>query len=522
MNKEQEILLDLLVKLDRFFSEHNITYYIDGGTAIGAIRHNGFLPWDDDADVYVTRKNYDKLLSVAGELEDIGVVLGCYELYENYTKTVAKFTDLNDTAFVKSDAFHGLAMGQHIDIFVLDPVPREKVEKYYKYFNIYSELLTYNYVVNENIISYIDEYEKYEKLAKRIGRHKVLELLKSEFTKYTEENSDCYALRWGQIPIVYQKYIFGNPRKVCFEGNMLSAAQYTEDFLRTQFGDSWKMIPQKGMEITHNMYIDHDICGLNYSQDFSKFINIEKAEKDMQRRKKHWIKRIPIKIELEKEKEKFKKIAFEIRFNDLWNENSCSNLFQRKQYSMLLHIFEELEAYSKLFSKEDGFFERYKEKFVEVLYLWSIGGRYYISSKYIESMGLEECESEDIKKIICINGLNHKLNVLMENWQYEDAWRMMRENTEQLNNNADFIKAYINIGLKNEDSDIEKYVGLLQRGLIMFPEDGEFIKLKGDIELLAGNKQKAMEFYQEAVNKTQNGLIRLDIKKKYGIIPNKA
>lgn len=522
MNKEQELLLKLLIKLDNFFNKHDITYYIDGGTAIGAIRHNGFLPWDDDADIYVTRDNYNRLLKVADELNEIGVVLGCYELYENYSKTAAKFTDLNDTSFMKSDAFHGLAMGQHIDVFVLDPVPREEIQEYYKYFNIYSELLTYNYVVNENIIDHIDEYKKYKRLAERRGRRKVLNLLKSKFTRYTEEESDCYALRWGHIPMVYEKYIFGTPRMVSFEGHMFPAAQYTEDFLRTQFGDSWKIIPKEGMEITHNMYINHDICGLNYSEDISRFIDMKKAVKIMQKRKKHWLHRIPAGIELENEKDKFKKITFEIRFNDIWNEKDCHDLFAHEKYSELLKCFEELESYGKLFSEEDDFFEKHKEKFIKVLYLWCWGGKHYIAKKYVDSMGLEKYDCEDIEKIIDLICMNHEIGVLMENGRYDEVWDMIEENKEQLENNTAFIKAYIYIGLNKIDSNIRQLIKLLKNALMKFPEDGELIKLKGDIELSEGNEQTAFGLYREAVNKTQNGLVRLELKNKYGIIPGKV
>lgn len=65
MNALQEKLLELLKEIDSICKKHNITYYIDGGSAIGIIRHRGFIPWDDDIDICMDIKNYRKFLKLA-------------------------------------------------------------------------------------------------------------------------------------------------------------------------------------------------------------------------------------------------------------------------------------------------------------------------------------------------------------------------------------------------------------------------------------------------------------------------
>jgi len=105
----QHHLTDTLVEFDKFCQEHGVEYSLAYGTMLGAIRHKGFIPWDDDADILMTRDNYDKLLSL----------------------TYSEWHSLNDKI--------GLAMGirptiwmapfAYIDIFVLDASPENIIAR---------------------------------------------------------------------------------------------------------------------------------------------------------------------------------------------------------------------------------------------------------------------------------------------------------------------------------------------------------------------------------------------------------
>lgn len=64
LRKAQLRLLEMLVEVDRICKKHNIPYWVDGGTALGAARHKGFIPWDDDVDIAVMREDYHRLLKV--------------------------------------------------------------------------------------------------------------------------------------------------------------------------------------------------------------------------------------------------------------------------------------------------------------------------------------------------------------------------------------------------------------------------------------------------------------------------
>lgn len=65
-------IIRMLKDIDELFSKHNITYWIDGGTLLGAVRHNGIIPWDDDGDICVLKKDEKKMLSLIGKFNKMG------------------------------------------------------------------------------------------------------------------------------------------------------------------------------------------------------------------------------------------------------------------------------------------------------------------------------------------------------------------------------------------------------------------------------------------------------------------
>lgn len=121
LREQQLILLDILKYFDGVCRKHNIKYTLCGGTLIGAIRHKGFIPWDDDIDIYITREEYEKFKKVwdkekndyyiLTDTEDPNHISGGFvpKLYDNRT--------------LVSDTIRGISHGLFMDIFVLDNIP---------------------------------------------------------------------------------------------------------------------------------------------------------------------------------------------------------------------------------------------------------------------------------------------------------------------------------------------------------------------------------------------------------------
>jgi len=116
-NKYKEILFKTLKAFAKFCEENHLQYFGSGGTVLGAVRHQGLIPWDDDIDVYMPRKDYEQLLSLKKELKGSGYEI-CSIEDNDYYLPFAKFCDANTTIWELKE--HPYILGIYIDIFPLD------------------------------------------------------------------------------------------------------------------------------------------------------------------------------------------------------------------------------------------------------------------------------------------------------------------------------------------------------------------------------------------------------------------
>lgn len=119
-----EKLLDLMVEFDLVCKENDIEYFLDSGTLLGAIRHNRFIPWDDDVDIIMMREDFTKLRKAAAR----GAFQEPYffqypDTDEGYSNIYAKLRNSNTTAIPSGDAHMDINHGIYIDINPVDYIP---------------------------------------------------------------------------------------------------------------------------------------------------------------------------------------------------------------------------------------------------------------------------------------------------------------------------------------------------------------------------------------------------------------
>lgn len=121
LNEYHGYLMRLLHEIDRICRSNNIEYFLMYGTLIGAVRHNGFIPWDDDADVVMTRDNYNKFRECCSRELGDEFDLVSYNDDDDYGYTFPKLRLKNTTYIIRSEVSrHGRSAGFFVDIIILD------------------------------------------------------------------------------------------------------------------------------------------------------------------------------------------------------------------------------------------------------------------------------------------------------------------------------------------------------------------------------------------------------------------
>lgn len=122
IRKVQKVQLEMLLEFDRICEKYNITYQLFAGTLLGAVRHNGFIPWDDDIDVCLTREDYNQFLRACEKELNNQYFLQTYETDKNYIFQYAKLRKNNTTFLEFVDSECNIHHGIFIDIFPLDNI----------------------------------------------------------------------------------------------------------------------------------------------------------------------------------------------------------------------------------------------------------------------------------------------------------------------------------------------------------------------------------------------------------------
>lgn len=123
-------LLEIFLYFKKICEENNLTYWCGGGTMLGAVRHKGFIPWDDDLDVFLPRKDYERLYEIWDQVADTShYVLVRTDEKVNYHHAAMNLVDVRTTYVnrhsVNEDIYHGI----YIDVIPFEGCPSSKVER---------------------------------------------------------------------------------------------------------------------------------------------------------------------------------------------------------------------------------------------------------------------------------------------------------------------------------------------------------------------------------------------------------
>ena len=268
----KQIQLEMLLELDEYCQQHNLTYFMCGGTLLGAVRHKGFIPWDDDIDILMPRKDYEKLLNSYHDENNryrmFSVEKGdAVPLYMTMQNTYTTVKNLRGEKFFYSDHVF-------IDIFPIDELSNNKTIRILTCY--IKEILIYLY--HGSIL----DFEPTKRYKDKNGgifnwRAKIRTVIKYIFIiLFHQTNSNMWGRLANRISRFWEgrntnwqgcmmtaahhnnglseilpKEVFSDTVKLNFEGYRLNAMIGYEEYLTSLYGDYMKM-PPKDKQVSHH------------------------------------------------------------------------------------------------------------------------------------------------------------------------------------------------------------------------------------------------------------------------------
>lgn len=261
LQKLWKIELDLLKKFIRVCQTNNLNYFIIGGTLLGAARHKGFIPWDNDIDIMMPRKDYDRLWEIAPKEfnEPYFFQTSLTEKKDRFFRPHAQLRNSQTIGYARCDEEKNINKGVFIDIFPLDKIPdshhelkvwlntiqkqKKLMERYCKKKKKFREYFRLSNIISSTLFSIIS----YKRFFSNFNRN-VLGKYKNAQTQYVANVS------LGWIPsLVWPEKYFSDYCFLEFEGIKVKAPCMYKEVLDISYGD-WHKYPDDVSEGVGTMH----------------------------------------------------------------------------------------------------------------------------------------------------------------------------------------------------------------------------------------------------------------------------
>ena len=234
----QKVILLIVKDIDELCRKNGIEYYLFGGSAIGAVRHKGFIPWDDDLDIIMDHVNYDKFIKVCREQLDSEKYYFQQDQVDwpmLFSKIRLKGTYLEEPGSYGDDRSK---KGIFVDVFKLENAPDSSILRKWQYvcckYLLCYCLLQRGYKeasLNKKILMY---------LAYPLKINRIRKYFEHQLVKYNKQNTETYVsfgARFRYNNSFFDKKLFSNPIYVAFEDTKLPVPERYDELLTQIYGD---------------------------------------------------------------------------------------------------------------------------------------------------------------------------------------------------------------------------------------------------------------------------------------------
>lgn len=253
INELKRIQLDLLIDIDKYCTFNHLTYFLAYGTLIGAIRHHGYIPWDDDIDIAMPRPDYDKFVANYKSKDGFYRVV-THKKDNRYTKPFAKVYD--DRTIINEYMYHQHDYGVYVDVFPIDGIdPNRKQIKnsgwLIKLLNTKLAILDSKRSISKNIVM-------------ALGKILLLPITVDDIINKMEQNATIYSYANAKLVANIAYSVYGEGDIIdkealsstidgTFEGHSFKIPTGYDKYLRNIYGDYMKLPPVE-KQVTHHSF----------------------------------------------------------------------------------------------------------------------------------------------------------------------------------------------------------------------------------------------------------------------------
>ena len=264
--QEQELII--LKECIKIFQKYNIRYYMLGGTFLGAIRHKGFIPWDDDIDIGIPRNDYDKFCEVVNTELKFPLCLSTYNNDPNNNRYHNRIVN-KEISFIRDDTLDGRTDNLWIDIFPLDGMPNNIIFRKLHQFHLLFLRLLLQYSKFNNGVNIKVKRSLFERILIKLGfviskichfnTKKRLDKIDKSLRKYKYDSSNYVVNFMGAYKFkeMFPRVLYENSAEYEFEDIKLYAPADYDKVLTQMYGD-YLTPPQTDQRFSHSIRIDNN------------------------------------------------------------------------------------------------------------------------------------------------------------------------------------------------------------------------------------------------------------------------
>lgn len=532
MTEKQQYLLKLFREIDEMCKKHNLRYVMAGGSLIGVARNEGFIPWDDDVDIYMPRDDWDKLVELSDQVLPPNRAFQCVDVDRNYTNTFPRYASTDTCAIHRHQIIGKDKAGEIIDVLTLDPIPDDdrEYEKYRTHLMIYSDLINIAVVYGNRYEVPVHLYLKYLFSYLFLGKERTLKKLEKIMFSYKEEECSRYAMRWGGCPFLFDKDMMFPVKYGKFEGVDVMIPNKVSDYLIWHYGDEWSYIPPHGERESHDAVECHHMNYEEFRKEYMPKLDTFRLRKDAVFRKLYYMATAKRSHRLIRKRQE---LLGEATAQDLMNrleqkKVSLEALLEKRDFHTLNQIFGDyfrVQLSADFIGREEfvhiyNFYhpvlidikeEVFMAAMLTLLYSEKVSKAYRMLRVREKLQGLSPAMEALLQDILTFRSAACHYE-FGENRPAE--WEM-DQLLEKYPDNPSFLKFKIRFLMERakKEKPSEEAEEFLSHCLELFPEDGYFLKYKGDLLWLQEKCREALDVYVAVRSKTTNGMTQLELDK---------